>query len=406
MKIAIIGGGASGLTTAIIAARNQMDVTILERNSDCAKKLLITGNGRCNYWNEEQEISHYYSKDSEKLKEILTKENQKEVLAFFDSLGIIPKIKNGYYYPYSNQSTSIKSAMIKELDRLGVKRIHQFYVETIDEKENKFVINQEKEALEFDCIVLATGSCACPKTGSDGIGYILAKQLGHSIISVLPSLTQLKTANNILKEWNGVRAEVLVSLYINGRLKKEEVGEIQFTNYGLSGICIFNLSGLAAKALSNHQNVSVKINFCPWIKEKEELFSWLEKRNQELKVKTVEDLLEGFLNYKLIHGLLKYAHLLKESKWEDLDKSSKINLIEQINSLDFVIKETNTFENAQVCSGGVPLSEINLETMESTKTKGLYIVGELLDVDGDCGGYNLGFAWISGILAGKGVSHK
>lgn len=406
MKIAIVGGGASGLTAAIIAARNQMDVTILERNPDCAKKLLITGNGRCNYWNEEQGIEHYDSKDKERLKEILTKENQEDALAFFDSLGIIPKIKNGYYYPYANQATSIKSAMMKELDRLGVKRINQFYVETIEKRGNKFRINEEKEALEFDRVILATGSCACPKTGSDGIGYTLAKQLGHSIIPVLPSLTQLKSSNTILKEWNGVRAEVLVSLYVDNHRKKEELGEIQFTKEGLSGICIFNLSGLAAKALSTHQNVSIKVNFCPWIKEKEELFLWFTRRNQELKERKVEDLLEGFLNYKLVYGLLKYAHLSKEVRWEELEKESKMNLVEQINSLEFTIRETNTFENAQVCSGGVPLSETNLKTMESIKTKDLYIVGELLDVDGDCGGYNLGFAWISGILAGKGVSRQ
>jgi len=402
MKVAIIGGGASGLTAAIVAARNKADVTILERNSDCGKKLLMTGNGRCNYWNQDQNLSHYHSKNFEYLKEILTEENKKRVEEFFNSLGIIPMVKNGYYYPYSNQATSVKSALLKEIELQNVKVIPNFYVEEIKKENGVFLINPRTQNLAFDRVILATGSKAYPKTGSDGNGYILVKNFHHSITPVLPSLVQLRGKENYFKDWEGVRTSVSLSLLVDGTLEKEEQGEIQLTRYGISGICTFNISGIVARELARKKKVTVQINFCP-IVSKNEFLSWFSKRNESLNVETLEGLLEGFLNYKLIPIILKQAGLKKTQKWKDLSSEERKHLSKWVTEFSLEITDTNDFEQAQVCSGGVSLEEMNLKTMESKKEKGLYIIGELLDVDGDCGGYNLGFAWISGIIAGDGV---
>ena len=395
MKIAVIGGGASGLVTAIIAAREKKEVLILERNQQYGKKILMTGNGRCNYWNEDQNLEHYHSRDWDLLKNIITEENKKQVKYFFDSLGIVPKIKNGYYYPYSNQATSIQSALFKELNRQNVSRLEEFFVKKIEKKKDQFIIYSEDKTLVVDQVILATGSSAYPKTGSDGNGYQLAKSLGHSLV-------QLKTKGKYLKEWNGIRMDVKLTLYIDQKEIKKETGEIQFTNYGISGICVFNLSGFASKALALSKKVKITMNCCPFIDTKEELNSWLSNRRKELKMEKLEDLLEGCLNYKWILGLLKELNFSRDTNWKDLTKKEKERVVELLFAFPLEVYDTNSFLNAQVCSGGVPLSEINPKTMESSKVKNLYLVGEILDVDGDCGGYNLGFAWISGIIAGKG----
>lgn len=405
MKIVVVGGGASGLVSAIYGAKNNDEVIILERNSSCAKKILVTGNGRCNYWNMDQEISHYHSSSLEKMDTIITKNHQEEILEFFNNLGIVPKIKNGYYYPYSNQATSIKNALLNEVKRLNIEVIEDFFVERIEKEQDKFYLYSSSKKIDADKVILATGSKACPKTGSDGNGYYLAKNFGHSLVPVLPSLVQLKGNENYFKEWDGVRADVELSLIYENEKLKEETGEIQLTDYGISGICTFNISGLASKLLYEGKIPQVKINFCPFI-EKENFENWLEKRNIVMTSPTIEELLEGFLNYKLIIALLKKCHISKTEEWDHLMSLKKQELISSLTELTFEITDTNSFDKAQVCSGGIPLAEVNLDTLESKKVEGLYLVGELLDVDGDCGGYNLGFAWISGMIAGKGASKK
>lgn len=405
MKIVVVGGGASGLVSAIYGAKNNDEVIILERNSSCAKKILVTGNGRCNYWNMDQEISHYHSSSLEKMDTIITKNHQEEILEFFNNLGIVPKIKNGYYYPYSNQATSIKNALLNEVKKLNIEIIEDFFVERIEKEQDKFYLYSSSKKIDADKVILATGSKACPKTGSDGNGYYLAKNFGHSLVPVLPSLVQLKGNENYFKEWDGVRADVELSLIYENEKLKEETGEIQLTDYGISGICTFNISGLASKLLYEGKIPQVKINFCPFI-EKENFENWLEKRNIVMTSPTIEELLEGFLNYKLIIALLKKCHISKTEEWDHLTSLKKQELISSLTELTFEITDTNSFDKAQVCSGGIPLAEVNLDTLESKKVEGLYLVGELLDVDGDCGGYNLGFAWISGMIAGKGASKK
>lgn len=398
-QVVIIGGGASGLTAAITAARNGKDVTIIEKNNKCGKKLLITGNGKCNFWNQDQNINHYHSSTPDILKNFITKERQNTVSNFFDSLGLVPKIKNGYYYPFSNQASSIQNILLQECQKLNIQIINNVNVEEIIKKDC-FIINPSKENIKAKNIILATGSKAAPKTGSDGSGYDLAKKLGHSIIPPLPSLVQLKGNETYFKNWSGIRCDVIANLYIDNTFAKKELGEIQLTDYGVSGICIFNLSSKAAIALNNHQKVTLKINFMPFTQNPKQ---YLKTLNQNAYKKTISELLEGFLHYKLIDIILKKANIKRNIPLNTLSENELNNLIKTLTEFELKINMTHTLDHAQVCSGGVPLTEINSQTLESLKTKNLYFTGEIIDIDGDCGGYNLGWAWMSGIIAGKNV---
>ena len=404
-NIVIIGGGASGLVAAITAAKKGKQVLLLEKNNICGKKILVTGNGRCNYFNEEQDITHYRSENKENLEKVITKQNTDKVLNFFTKLGIEPKIRNGYYYPFSNQATSIQNALISELKNLNVELKNNIEVKKIIKEENYFKIITDKETFEAEKVILATGSKASPKTGSDGIGYTICKEFGHKIIKPLPALVQLRGKEKYFKGWNGIRAEVSIELYEDYEKIAEEIGEIQLTDYGISGICVMNLSGRVARGLNKNKNEKVKINFLNGLNiyTKEQCYDFINKRNTLLSNRTIVELLEGILNYKLINVLLKKSNINNNKNWKDLSKTEKEILVSNIVELEIDILDTNSFDKSQICSGGIALDEINMYTMESNIVNGLYITGELLDVDGDCGGYNLTWAWISGIIVGENI---
>ena len=398
-EVVIVGGGASGLTAAITAARNGKDVTIIERNNKCGKKILITGNGRCNFWNTDENLSHFHSSNSNLLKEFITDERKNSILKFFDSIGLAYKTKNGYYYPFSNQAFTIENALLSECKKLNIKIINDIVVEKIIKKDC-FIINPDKENIKAKNIIIATGSKAAPKTGSDGLGYELAKSLGHNIITPLPSLVQLKADEPYFKNWSGIRTDVKASLLIDHKYIKSETGEIQLTNYGLSGICIFNLSGETAKALNQNKNVIISINFIPFASNPKIFLQTLNKNSYH---KTISELLEGILHYKLVDIIIKKTHLKRDLLLTTLTDNELNNLIKTLTDFQIKILDTHTLDHAQVCSGGIPLTEINSKTLESLKVKNLYFTGEIIDIDGDCGGYNLGWAWMSGIIAGKNV---
>lgn len=398
-EVVIVGGGASGLTAAITAARNGKDVTLIERNNKCGKKILITGNGRCNFWNTDENLSHFHSSNSNLLKEFITDERKNSILKFFDSLGLAYKTKNGYYYPFSNQAFTVENALLSECKKLNIKIINDITVEKIIKKDC-FIINPDKEKITAKNIIIATGSKAAPKTGSDGLGYEISKSLGHNIITPLPSLVQLKADEPYFKNWSGIRTDVKVNLLINHKYIKSETGEVQLTNYGLSGICIFNLSGETAKALNQNKNVIISINFIPFASNPKIFLQTLNKNSYH---KTISELLEGILHYKLVDIIIKKTHLKRDLLLNTLTDNELNNLIKTLTDFQIKILDTHTLDHAQVCSGGIPLTEINSKTLESLKVKNLYFTGEIIDIDGDCGGYNLGWAWMSGIIAGKNV---
>ena len=405
--IIIIGGGASGLVAAIYASKLGSKVTILEKNPNPGKKILITGNGKCNYWNKDQSISHYNTSNNNILNEILSDKNKKEILSLFDNLGIIPKIRDGYYYPYSGTSTSIQTALIKECKINNVEIITNCEVIKIEKNNNTFQITTTNEKFTSKRIILSTGSFACPKTGTTGEGYKFAEYLGHTIIKPLPALVQLKANEPYLKEWHGIRTDVSVALFENNKKIKEEIGEIQLTNYGVSGICIFNLSSNVSRGLYNKKQEKIQINFLhPFqINTENEFLAFMDERNNKIKNRTISDLLDGILNYKLNNIILKLSKIDREENWNNITNDKKQILSNNLTKFTLNITGTNSFDTSQTCTGGIPLSEINPSTMESLKTNNLFITGEILDVDGICGGYNLSFAWLTGMLAGIGASN-
>ena len=398
MKTIIIGAGASGLSCAITLAKRGGDVLVLEKLSLSAKKILVTGNGRCNYWNDNFNNENFYSGNKMFIEEVNTLENRKGVLTFFDNLGIVPNIKNGYYYPYSMQASSIRDSLLFECKRLGIKIINDFDVVNVLKSDNKFIVKSIDKYYEADSLIIATGSYAYYKDKTSG--YNLCRKFGHKINAVLPSLVQLVGKDDFYKDWQGVRSNVKVSIYVNGDLKKEETGEIMLTDYGISGICVFNLSGIANRALYNNDKVSVKIDFLPEI---DDLKSFFDNRNNIISKRRMIDFFQGLINDKLVKIILLRSNISYDKYYDDLNDLEKDRLSEVIKKFYVEIIESKSYDNAQVCTGGVNVDEVNPNTMESKLCSNLYIIGEVLDVDGVCGGFNLGFAWLSGIIAGRSV---
>ena len=395
-KVVVIGAGASGIIASLKASEHN-EVILIDGNDKCGKKLLITGNGKCNYWNDDININNYFTNDKNLLKNILNKNN--EVLNYLEKMGIYPKIKNGYYYPASGLAASIREIFEKELNRCNVKTLYNTKVLNVEKNNDKFIVDTSNEKINCDKVIIATGSKAAPKTGSDGFGYDIAKKFGHTIDHILPALVGLKSNDKNIKEWAGVRTDVKLTLCVNNESLKEEIGEIQLTEDGISGICTFNISGKVSQSLYENKEVVVKINFVPTINN---FYEFMERRNELLPNRTIEELLESILNYKLTNVILKRCHLNKNEYYNNLSVKDKKLLIENISQFEITINDTNSFDKAQVCTGGISLNEIN-ENMESIYVKNLYLIGELLDVDGKCGGFNLAFAFITGYIAGMSV---
>lgn len=384
MRIAIIGAGPAGLAAAKIISKKSQ-VVVFEKNSDAGKKLLLTGSGRCNIGNTNNDLSKYHSSNNELIKKIINNKNLDKVNNFFKEIGLVLKDKNNYLYPYSEKSSSVLSCLKSSLD---VDFRFNTNIENIERKNDKFIINHET----FDKVIITTGGLSYPKTGSTGEGFHLAKTFGHKVTNLNPSLMALETNTGLEKEWTGTRCEVNVSSYIDESKIKEEHGELQFTSFGLSGICIFNLSRDIRLALNEEKTCDVKLNFCPWTDD-------LSKYMEENKDKYLTNICDGFLDYKLTNLFLKYLKI-KDKKWCELKIDEKNKFIETLTNFKVKIIDTKGYLDAQVTSGGVSLEEINLETMESKLVKNLYFAGEILDLDGDCGGYNLTISFITGLIAG------
>lgn len=401
-KVAVVGAGPAGVMCAIHAVSDDVQVVLFDKNLKLGKKLLATGNGRCNYWNSDQSLEHYHSNDSQLLSDIITTEIQGKVLKFFDSLGIVPHVRDGYYYPYSNQASSIRDLLESYAKKVGVEFSFDTTVLDVYKHDKKFVVVTKDGSEYFDDLVIATGSKASPKTGSTGDGYLFAKKFGHSIVPIYPALVQVVTDGNFLKDWAGVRSFCSVSLYQDGKFIKKEVGEIQLTDYGVSGICIFNLSRDISKGIHENKKCQLLLNFLPFLdgKNKEEIDSWFSLRGQVLGDSSLIEFLEGVLPYKLLLVILKRCGLSFKGTWNQLTDDEKNILINMILKFSLSAMGTKDFNFSQVCSGGVPLSEVS-SVLESKKVDHLYFVGELLDVDGDCGGYNLGFSFMSGMIVGE-----
>lgn len=398
-EIAVIGGGASGMIAAITARKSRKEVVVLERKDRILKKVLITGNGRCNITNVNANISNYFGKNISSVENILNSFNPQDTMDFFNGLGIMCNEENrGKVYPLSGQASSVVDALRFEAERLGVRIETEFYVRKIEKEGFKFKIySEERKKIEAGRVIIAAGGQSYPELGSNGSGFELAKELGHSVTKLSPSIVQLKTEKYQVKGLQGIKTDVAVTAYGDNKKICTYDGELLFTDYGISGNVVFNISFV----MPLYKNVEFEIDFMEKF-DYNELYEMLKERKRILSHLTMENYFNGMINKKLGQFLSKVSGIEKLSKpVKDLNDSDIRKLCTVLKKYRVKILETTGFKNAQVTAGGVSLDEVNTETLESKIVKGLYFSGEVLDVYGECGGFNLQWAWASGHIAGE-----
>ncbi|WP_238907097.1 NAD(P)/FAD-dependent oxidoreductase [Clostridium sp. YIM B02506] len=399
-NILVVGGGASGLMSAILLKDFGLDVAIVEGTDRVGKKILTTGNGRCNISNNniDYPFSGYYSDTENFFIEALNKFSVEDTLNFFSFLGLpIVELEKGKLYPQSLQASSVVDIFRLALEDRKIPVYNSCKIKSIH-KRKKFILSTDNADLsEFSCdkLILSCGGKSAEKTGSDGSGYKLAKELGHSIIKPLPAIVQLKLNYPSLKALSGIKFDALASILVDDIVIRSDFGEVLFTDYGISGPPILQLSHIASKSLENDKKVSVVVDLFP-NKSKEDIENFIYGHFSMFSHRKVIDSLIGVLNKKLIPIFLKEAKINDLHKpVYDLTWSEKSNIISLMKKWQFSCVGTNGFNNAQVTSGGINTSEVNSSTLESKIIDNLYFTGEILDVHGDCGGFNLQWAWSS-----------
>lgn len=400
----IIGGGASGMIAAITAARNNQTVCIIEKLDKLGKKLLATGNGKCNFTNEFMEPACFRG-DKTFMESVLKQFTVEDCLSFFHSIGIYPKSKNGYYYPNSEQAASIVNALTQELKKWNVTIVYEAIVEGISSTSDGVSVRSNRGTFDGKHVIIATGLLASPKLGSDGSLFPVIKSLGHRLEPVLPVLCGYYCKGIPFKNVSGVRAQGTVTALIEGREAAMDTGEIQFTDYGLSGIPVFQISHYLSKAIYDKKKVEIQVNLLPDF-DKKQLKNELNYRKSILFHETVDSLLNGLLHQKLANMILDKTHLDKNQFVSSLTYTELDSIAYCIQNLKVKVTNYRDYEFAQVCTGGIPLSEIDAQTLESKLVKHIYFTGELLDIDGICGGYNLHFAWASGFIAASAIIER
>ena len=401
--VAVIGGGASGMMAAVTAASEGARVILLEHKDRIGKKILSTGNGRCNFTNIHQEPICYHSEDPMFPWEVVERFNAQAVISFFLQLGVYSKNRNGYIYPNSDQASAVLDAFRMELDRLKVEIRTGVECREIRPGKKGFTVLTDQGPVRADRVILCAGSKAAPTTGSDGSGYDLAKKLGHRILPVLPALTALKCEEKFFKSIAGVRANGSVSIWSGGECIAKDTGEIQLTDYGISGIPVFQVSRYASKLLYEKKETDAVLDFMPDF-TKEQTNAFLRARAKTRPDKSAEMFLIGLFHKKLCDLWIRLSEIPRQRKAGELTEDEIACLTSLIKEFRVRVRETNPYDKAQVCCGGVDTREVNPETLESVYVPGVYFAGEILDVDGMCGGYNLTFAWASGYVAGKAAS--
>lgn len=445
-QIIVAGCGPAGMMAAIAAAREGAKVTILEGMEKPGKKLLVTGNGRCNLTNLDPELPEkYYSVQSlshDCQSNIFQQFSVQDTLNFFHELGLLTTDRNGYVYPYTGQASSVLDLLLAELKRLKVKLKFTEKIVKIeklkepaptngtagakeDAENGEAVWNVHTNSWTYTCdsLILCCGSKAAKNTGSDGSGYELARQLGHTVSMVVPSLTALTGKGKYFSACAGVRCPATVTLYVECASKTsgkkemsgskeplwqqaaQDTGELQWTDNGISGIVVFQVSRFASLALENGQKVKVELDLLPEL-SKEEVIDFLKKGSQQFPNISLAEVFSGLLPKKLLAVCLELNKLKQGAPAGNLTDEQCVRLTETMKQFTFPITGVRSFDQCQVCAGGVPLNEVDMETLESKKVSELYFAGELLDVDGPCGGYNLQWAWSSGYTAGKHAARK
>lgn len=407
-KVIVLGGGASGIIAAITAARLGAKVTIIEQKNRIGRKILATGNGRCNISNRNVGVEHYHGlrEDITFISHILSLFNVEETIAFFEHLGIsIVEKEDGKLYPRSDQANSVVTVMLLELERLKVEIKYEEVIEAIEVKDNIKVIT-DKGKYYCNKLIIAMGGQSSPNLGSDGSGFRLAKSIGHTIKQTFPSLVQLKTDYPYLKHLKGTKVIGVISLMNEEKeIIKEDNGEILFTDYGISGPPILQISRYASYYHVNHLDTYIKIDIVPEFSE-EHLDKLLLEKFSNMPIRTAEYVLTGFINSRLIIPILRTVGIDLNKKSVDITREERRKLVTALKNICMKVIGTQDWMQSQVTAGGVKLSEIDTNSLASKKAKGVYFCGEILDVDGLCGGYNLQWAWSSGVVAGKNAAKE
>lgn len=428
MKIAVIGAGASGMMAAIQAAGKGAEVTCFERKEKIGKKIYATGNGHCNFSNQKmldptfQIKDGFYTKEPSKVEQALQRIGVRKICTFFEQEGMLIRSREGYLYPYSGQAATVVELLTRKLKQVNATIFCDVQVLAVKKRpDGRFQLvfqpgeNCDKKNLRnhtlFDRVILAGGGKAAPALGSDGSGFTLAAGLGHHVTGCRPSLCGVKCEKTFFSEWAGIRTAATVRVLSMGRneILAENTGEVQLTDYGISGIPTFQVSHVIGEHLNSlHNTESVKENgvpleldFLPDFTE-EYLQQQLQTRlrNTVTESLTLADLFMGMVNRKLLACILKQKGLQWEQRISFPDATALLQTLKH-----FPVNATglNDFTQAQVTAGGVPLEEID-QNFQSLKVPGFFLCGELLDVDGICGGYNLQWAWTSGWIAGESAS--
>ena len=410
--VAVIGGGAAGMMAAIEAARAGAIVTLIEKNPQLGKKLATTGNGRCNYTNldmGDQIGGKFRGFHPEFAASALDALPPEAVLDWFRAIGVEPRFRGSYVYPNSDQASAVVDALREELHRLSVKVHYNAEVKSIQRIEKDagyFMIQCTDAVVKADRVILAAGSKAAPKTGSNGDGYFIARKLGHTIVPYVPALCGIRCAGDAFRALAGIRTEAALELSVDGRCVDREAGELQLVDYGISGIPVFQLSRYAAYALQEGKKAAVYINFLPgFTKEAEDprecALRLYRQRQERLAGRKMESFFTGLLHQKLGQLLLRMASVRPELPVAELSEKQLRSLASLSVRFKAECIEMNGFLQAQVVAGGVDTTEVDPGTMASRLVPGLYFAGEVLDIDGICGGYNLQWAWASGFVAGR-----
>lgn len=399
--VAIIGAGAAGLMAAITCARKNKKVILIESSDKLGKKILVTGNGKCNMTNLVLDSSCYHSSSQVNITDIINLFGNKDIIGFFEEIGLLTRERDGYVYPYNESAQSVADALIRKVYDLEVNVWTGTIIKNIEKSDKKFIVSSVgKEDIVCNSVIIATGSNAGLTKLNDPSGYTYAKNFGHNLITFIPSLCPVICKNTDFKEFQGVRSKCKVTLFEKDRIVKEEYGEIQFTDYGLSGIPIFQLSADAGELLRMKKVPVISVDLVPEM-DVNRLTKYIESIVSSNKRENIYNLISGIVNRKLSNFVLKNAGIEASAKFAKLGEDAYTKIAKTLKCLNFTVTDTKAMKDAQVCRGGVDLNEINPLTMESKLIKNLFFAGEIVDVDGKCGGYNLTWAFSTGHTSGE-----
>lgn len=404
-RIAIIGAGASGMIAAITAARSGADVTVFERNDRVGKKLLATGNGQCNLTNLNCDYTHFHGENPHFVDNVFRSFSIKDTIDFFNSLGVLTVAENdGRMYPRTYQASTILDVLRFELELCGITVKNQTPIISVKKNRLDFTLQSEDTRFTSDIVIIACGSRASPQLGGTSSGIEILKNLGHSSTDIFPVLVPLKTDFPHSRHLKGTKVLAEISLIIDGKMSTKEYGEVLFTDYGLSGPPVIQLSIPVNTALHQSKKVMCTVDLFP-DKTLNELIEYLHKRISDKSTFSIETSLIGFINKRLIASVIHESGIADVKKMAlGINSNEIIRIATTVKKWTFRITGSLSWNDAHVCAGGIKTSEFNSTTMESKLVKGLYAIGEVLDITGDCGGYNLQWAWSSGVVAGRSAS--